>query len=273
MIYLEYLNEDLIQVIVSKLKFNDIDNFNEVVNIKDSTFRFLYSNLHPHVYNIIKDIFNLDKSISWKEHYMQLYESHLISVMCSKYANITRESLLINTDFLNFMDIKNLGTYKQLYDISSPGCYLIKLNINRHMCRALYSMYIMKLDLRTIPDFVIISILINLKHPENARWYQEILCGIEYIFDYSKIYFDTITKMLNIPIYPQFDDYYRDWCIELNITTWSKGISSKPFNFNCLKNLSSDMVESQYGKLGIYLKYIYDNFPSIVVQIDEYIKL
>lgn len=193
MSYFKFLPEETFICLIPKLPLNSVINLLKVIKLDDTTFRVLYANNFPSVFEYVRHFFPLDNKISWESHYIQMFE---ISNMVRSF-NLSRRQYFYIYSFSSKIITESLDDIikSQSERIVSHENDLIPtlsdrvfINKYKHTC------YI------TSYDYYLITSLIIIKNKviNTSRFLGTLIYPF---FEYSRIYVDVILSEVDFPIY------------------------------------------------------------------------
>ena len=247
MSYLDILPSDILLHIINKSTISIIENLTKVVHIDDIQFKFLYSLNFKYIYDNYAHIFDLDKSITWKDHYIQMFKLHNLFVS------------------INEMNKIELSIFENLY-IVDDSIFRKKLSIPKVVVKDLiYAKY-------SIADYFIIDIL-TLSADERREALRPFRRkGLICVWKYSKIYIKYVLKQFVIELYP-YDDRMTTNLMYGVITLYDDLDNKFEYGSSELTcydlryinyNDNLDFISKTYKDVGLYIKYILTKFPALI---------
>ena len=255
------LPSDILLHIINKLTIKGIQHLTIFADMDDIQYRYLYSVDFKFVYGEYSQIFDLDTSITWKDHYIQMFRLHNL-VKCHKESTHMNDHKTLSAFYNNiFLDkIKFSGTV-YLVDKSILSIW----DIPAHVEYVLYTRF-------SIPDYYIISLKKLIHNNKLCLLKPSIRNLLFHIWRYSKIHFNIILDQMDFVIY----------------SAWiTKTISSKVYSVDIYQYLTDeheqgpeklrshdikfivsnndrDILYSKYKMSGLYFKYLLERYPKCI---------
>lgn len=253
MSYFDVLPSDIIFHIISKLTIEGIQHLSTIVDVDDIQYKFLYSLNFKHIYDNYVNIFNLDDSKTWKEHYLQMFKLHNLMRCYYDSATLNVYGKLTVDDGIFLTKMNSHETEYQVHDLvlsSFPSDIPNKVE-NVLNTRARFH----------IPDYYIINIVELLKDKKLKELKPRKRGLLFYIWIYSKVYAGYILNQIDFNIYYytssvsmySYVDIYQD--LMGDHTLGPERLRHADITYIRLTD-DPDVLYSKYRMTGLYFKYL-----------------
>lgn len=249
MSYFDILPLDVIIHIISKSTLESLLNLTSIVNIDDVRYKYLYSLNFKFIYDEYVKVFNLDDSITWKEHYIQMFKLHNLIRCCEECTSL---SIVDDNMFLTLSSSheRDYIADELTLEVSAEVYGILRTKIKFH-----------------IPDYYLMRMIKSIKNDTSGVIY---IINKSLLFDiwcYSKTYAEFILNQIDHIVYTshvvghyEYIDVYKD-------LTGENRRGPEKLRLDCIKKIVSTDSISRYGLSGSYFKYIFQHHQRIISDI------